>query len=164
MTKSHKSSGNGKRIDNPSCLQSIQSDKIKKESLDDGKRKWRLVSQWEKEETDYEKYLRIKEANDAKEKRMSDRAIKKLKREGKVRSIAGFLVCKDKADDDWTKLKMARYKKKTPLSAHNNNSFRETAVDNHNHRSTTNTATVLQPFLNARTNQPVLPSSGKFKK
>ena len=112
MTKSHKSSGNGKSIDNPSCLQSIQSDKIKKESLDDGKRKWRLVSQWEKEETDSEKYLRIKEANDAKEKRMSDRAIKKLKREGKVRSIAGFLVCKDEADDDWTKLKMARYKKK----------------------------------------------------
>ena len=70
------------------------------------------MSQWEKEETDSEKYLRIKEANDAKEKRMSDRAIKKLKREGKVRSIAGFLVCKDKADDDWTKLKMARYKKK----------------------------------------------------
>ena len=55
---------------------------------------------------DYEKYLRIKESNEQKEKRKSDRAIKKLKKQGKVQSISGFLVCKeDVKDDDWTKSK-----------------------------------------------------------
>ena len=65
------------------------------------KRKWRLVSQWEKEETDDGMYLRIKESNQKKEKKKSDRAIKKLKKEGKVQSIAGFLVTKEEAEDSW---------------------------------------------------------------
>ena len=73
------------------------------------KRKWRLVSQWEKEETDYEMYLRIKESNQKKEKKKSDRAIKKLKKEGKVQSIAGFLVTKEEAEDSWITSKRDRF-------------------------------------------------------
>ena len=73
------------------------------------KRKWRLVSQWEKEETDYEMYLRIKESNQKKEKKKSDRAIKKLKKEGKVQSIAGFLVTKEEVEDSWITSKRDRF-------------------------------------------------------
>ena len=73
------------------------------------KRKWRLVSQWKKEETDYKMYLQIKESNQKKEKKKSDQAIKKLKKEGKVQSIAGFLVTKEEAEDKWTNSKRDRF-------------------------------------------------------
>ena len=76
-----------------------------------GKRKWRLVSQWEKEETDYEIHLRITERKKRKEKQESDKAIKKLKEEGKVQSIAGFLVCKEDEEDDWTKSKKENFQR-----------------------------------------------------
>ena len=84
------------------------------------KKKWVLVSQWEKEKTDYEKYLRIKESNEIKEKKKSDRAIKKLKKEGKVQSLAGFLVCRkrdvDEEDDDWMKSKKDKLQQKRQKS------------------------------------------------
>ena len=73
-------------------------------------RKWKLVSQWEKEETDFEKYLRIKESNEAKEKKKSIAAIKKLKKEGKVQPISGFLVYKEEEDDDWMRSKKDRFR------------------------------------------------------
>ena len=70
------------------------------------------MSQWEKEETDHKKYLCIKESNEQKEKRKSDHAIKKLKKEGKVQSICGFLVCKEEVeDDDWTKSKKESFQR-----------------------------------------------------
>ena len=73
-------------------------------------RKWRLVSQWEKEETDFEKYLRIKESNEAKEKKKSNAAIKKLKKEGKVQPISGFLVYKEDVEDPWMTAKLKKVK------------------------------------------------------
>ena len=54
-------------------------------------------------------YLRIKESNQKKEKKKSDRAIKKLKKEGKVQSIAGFLVTKEEAEDSWITSKRDRF-------------------------------------------------------
>ena len=54
-------------------------------------------------------HLRIEEEKKEKEKRMIDRDIKRLKKEGKVQSIAGFLICKEEPVDDWVKLKQDRF-------------------------------------------------------
>ena len=51
-------------------------------------------------ESGYEMYVRIQKENEQKEKRKSDRAIKKLKQEGKVQSIAGFLICKEEDKEE----------------------------------------------------------------
>ena len=73
-----------------------------------------------KEETDYEMHLRIKSENEKKEKRKSDRAIKKLKKEGKVQPIAGFLIFKEQEDDNWIRSK----KRKIPTSEKDRNYVR----------------------------------------
>ena len=54
-------------------------------------------------------HLRIEEEKKEKEKRMIDRDIKRLKKEGKVQSIAGFLICKEEPVDDWVKSKQDRF-------------------------------------------------------
>ena len=77
--------------------------------LDDkGKRKT-LICEESKPETGYEEHIRIEEEKEFKRQRKSKRAIKKLKDEGKVRSIAGFLVVKDKEDDDYINSKREKF-------------------------------------------------------
>ena len=74
-------------------------------------RKWTLVSQWEKEETDSEMHLRKKEEKKTKEKKKSDRAIKKLKKDGKVQPITGYLICKEEKEDDWIGSKKNKFER-----------------------------------------------------
>ena len=74
-------------------------------------RKWTLVSQWEKEETDSEMHLRKKEEKKAKEKKKSDRAIKKLKKDGQVQPITRHLICKEEKEDDWIGSKKNKFEK-----------------------------------------------------
>ena len=136
-----------------------------KECSDDGKRKWRLVSQWEKEETDFEKYLRIKEANAAKEKKASDRAIKKLKKEGKVQSIAGFLLCKkdDDDDDDWMKSKKDKFQNQRSIRKQPNLASLSHKADIDNTARPSKKKSIT-PFLNARTHQPIVTPQNTLKK
>ena len=73
-------------------------------------------------ESQYEKYLRITAEKESREQKKSNRAIKRLKKEGKVQSISGFLVCKEEEEDDWMKSKLARFKeggmlRKLPLDS-----------------------------------------------
>ena len=65
-------------------------------------------------ESNYEQYLRIQRENQEKEAKRNKRAIKKLKKEGKVQSLAGFLICKkeeEEEEDEWMKSKKARPKR-----------------------------------------------------
>ena len=145
-----------------SCLNRVVA---AKECSDDGKRKWRLVSQWEKEETDFEKYLRIKEANAAKEKKASDRAIKKLKKEGKVQSIAGFLLCKkdDDDDDEWLKSKKDKFQNHRSIRKQPNPASLSHKADIDN-TARPQKKTSIQPFLNARTHRPIVTLRNTLKK
>jgi len=63
-------------------------------------------------ESNYERFLRIRESNARKEKLKSDRAIKKLKKEGKVQSISGFLTWKAETVDDYTQSKLNKFREK----------------------------------------------------
>ena len=136
-----------------------------KECLGDGKRKWRLVSQWEKEETDFEKYLCIKEANAVKEKKESDRAIAKLKKEGKVQSIAGFLLCKNDADDDddWMNSKKDKFQNQRSIRKQPNLSSLSHKGDIDNTARPSKKKSIT-PFLNARTHQPIVTPQNTLKK
>ena len=67
---------------------------------------------WERKsplkESNYEQYLRIQRENEEKEAKRNKRAINKLKKEGKVQSLAGFLICKkeeEEEEDEWMKSK-----------------------------------------------------------
>lgn len=77
-------------------------------------------------ESNYEMFLRIQAENEAKEKKKSDKAIKRLKQEGKVQSLAGFLICNKDADgtqDEWMESKLKR-----PNKRHKRNPSRRETV------------------------------------
>ena len=64
-------------------------------------------------ESSYEQYLRIQKENEAKEIKRNKTAINKLRKEGKVQSIAGFLVCKKEEEaDEWTQSKKEKFRMK----------------------------------------------------
>ena len=73
-----------------------------------GKRK-ALICEESKPETRYEEHIRIEEEKEFKRQRKNKRAINKMKKQGKLRSISGFLVVKDKEDDDYVKSKKEKF-------------------------------------------------------
>ena len=79
--------------------------------IDNNSKRKYLCCEEDKHKTGYEQYIRINKENEFKEKKRSDRAIKKLKKEGKVRSICGFLAVKEDKEDDWTKSKKDEFLK-----------------------------------------------------
>ena len=75
-----------------------------------GKRK-ALICEELKPETRYEEHIRIEEEKEFKKQRKNKRAINKMKKQGKLRSISGFLVVKDEEDDDYIKSKKDKFVK-----------------------------------------------------
>ena len=73
-----------------------------------GKRK-ALICEELKPETRYEEHVRIEEEKEFKEQRKNKRAINKMKKQGKLRSISGFLVVKEEEDDDYIKSKKDKF-------------------------------------------------------
>ena len=68
-----------------------------------------LLCEAKKPETNYELHLRINEEKEFKERKKSNRAIKKLKKEGKVQSICGFLQLPEDIDDEWVQSKKEKF-------------------------------------------------------
>ena len=73
-----------------------------------GKRK-ALICEELKPETRYEEHVRIEEEKEFKKQRRNKRAINKMKKQGKLRSISGFLVVKDKEDNYYIKSKREKF-------------------------------------------------------
>ena len=73
-----------------------------------GKRK-ALICEELKPETRYEEHVRIEEEKEFKKQRKNKRAINKMKKQGKLCSISGFLVVKDEEDDDYIKSKKEKF-------------------------------------------------------
>ena len=73
-----------------------------------GKRK-ALICEELKPETRYEEHVRIEEEKEFKKQRKNKRAINKMKKQGKLRSISGFLVVKEEEDDDYIKSKKDKF-------------------------------------------------------
>ena len=139
------------------------------------KKKYQLVSQWKKEETDYEKFLRIKAHQEQKDRKESDRAIKKLKKEGKVQSISGFLVSKEEIVDDWMESKKEKFRRKRHMCREHHkpvhSNFQEppeTSAGVHPvpNGPSSEDCRDIHPlvskncFFNARTNKPIVRKNG----
>ena len=75
-----------------------------------GKRK-ALICEELKPETRYKEHILIEEEKEFKKQRKNKRAINKMKNQGKLRSISGFLVVKDEEDDDYIKSKKDKFVK-----------------------------------------------------
>ena len=74
----------------------------------EGKKK-PLLCEAKKPETNYELHLSINEEKEFKERKKSNRAIKKLKKEGKVQSICGFLTIQEDKEDEWIQSKKENF-------------------------------------------------------
>ena len=68
-----------------------------------------LLCEAKKPETNYEMHLRINEEKEFKDSKKSNRAIKKLKKEGKVQSICGFLQLAEDKEDEWVQSKKENF-------------------------------------------------------
>ena len=68
-----------------------------------------LLCEAKKPETNYELHLRINEEKEFKERKKISRAIKKLKKEGKVQSICGFLQLPEDKEDEWIQSKKENF-------------------------------------------------------